>query len=439
MKRQDSERDTLHEARFTHDARRLGVTGDEVMVVPVVNASQNKGRDMGRVLVIQLARLGDLVQTVPAITALRTAHPDWVIHLLCPAQLAELGRLLPGVSHVVSWDGAAWHRRAASAEVEVRPEHLAEAGAGIRAISKDLYDRAFVLNQHPRAFIAGALLARESVGAVSGKPLSHKLSPWAEYIRRVATSKRSHRVHLADAFCGMCGLSPTNDIMPIQVPTTVLPTDLEPIGQSNGDWIGLLVGAGDQERLVPIGVWKRLIAECLELCPDSRIVLIGDQHEHERAQRIQEALAPLLLGRVWDTTGRLSLVQLAGLLARCRVVVGTDTGPLHLAAAVGTRVIGWYFARARVHETGPYGLNHWVWQAEAREMDRLTAVKPSRWPIAETIALLGDGAAASVEEWSLWRSYRDNLGAYYVESEHEPIEPCERAQIWRQLQPLSVS
>lgn len=392
-----------------------------------------------RALVIQLARLGDLVQTIPAITALKKSHPDWAIDLLCPAQLSVLGRLLPGISEVVTWDGAAWHRRAAGAEAEVRPEHIAEAGAGIRAISEDLYDRAFVLNQHPRAFIAGELLARESVGAVSGKPLSHKLSPWAEYIRSVAISNRSHRVHLADAFCGMCGLSPPNAIIPIQVPETVLPPDLEPIGQSDGDWIGLLVGAGDQERLVPIGVWERLIAECLEIRPGSRIMLIGDQHEQERAQHIQGALSPLLLGRMWDTTGRLSLVQLASLLARCRFVIGTDTGPLHLAAAIGTRVIGWYFARARVHETGPYGPNHWVWQAEAKEKDRMAAVKPSRWPITETITLLGDGAAASVEDWSLWRSYRDDLGAYYVESEHEPIEPCERAKIWRQLQPLSVS
>jgi len=392
-----------------------------------------------RVLVIQLARLGDLVQTIPAITAMKMSHSDWQIDLLCPTQLSVLGRLVPGISEVMPWDGAAWHRRAANAEAEVRAEHLAEAGAGIRAISEDLYDRACILNQHPRAFLAGALLARESVGAVSGKPLNHKLSPWAEYIRRVAISKRSHRVHLADAFCGMCGLSPPNDIRPIHLPPAVLPTDLEPIGQSDGDWIGLLVGAGDQERLVPIGVWERLIVECLSIRPASRVVLIGDQHEQERAHRIQGALSPLLLGRVWDTTGRFSLVQLANLLARCRVVVGTDTGPLHLAAAVGTRVIGWYFARARVHETGPYGPNHWVWQAETKEMDRMAAIKPTQWPIAETIALLGDAAAASVEDWSLWRSYRDDLGAYYVESDHEPTEPCERAQIWRQLQPLSVA
>lgn len=392
-----------------------------------------------RALLIQLARLGDLVQTIPAITALKEAHAEWIVDLLCPAHLEDIGRVLPGIATTVKWDGAAWRRRAASAKAGMRPEHIAEADAEIRAITEDLYDRAFVLNQHPRAVTAGALLARESFGAVSGSPLSHTLSPWAEYIKRVAISKQSHRVHLADAFCGMCGLSPPKRVMPIKLPWTALPIDLDPIGRSDGPWIGVLVGAGDQERLVPIGVWERVITECLESIPAGRIVLVGDRHEQERAQNIQGALSQLLLGRVWDTTGRLSLVQLASLLTRCQIVIGADTGPLHLAAAVGTRVIGWYFSRARVHETGPYGPNHWVWQAEVGERDRMAAVKPSRWPIAETIALLHDRPAATVKDWSLWRSYRDDLGAYYVEVGREPIEPLQREQVWRQLQPSSVS
>lgn len=392
-----------------------------------------------RVLLIQLARLGDLVQTIPVITALKEAHAEWTVDLLCPAHVAEIGRILPGISTTVPWDGAAWLRRAARAKTGVRPEHLAEADAEIRAITETLYDRAFVLNQHPRAVMAGALLARESFGAVNGSPLSRSVSPWAEYIRGVALSKQSYRVHLSDAFCGMCGLLPPKRIMPIPVPMTTLPADLEPIGQSKGDWIGLLAGAGDQERLVPIGVWERLIAEYLERVPAGRIVLVGDQREQERAQHIQGSLSPLLLGRVWDTTGRLSLVQLASLLTRCRIVIGADTGPLHLAAAVGTRVIAWYFSRAHVHETGPYGPDHWVWQAEAGERDRMAAVKPSRWPITETIALLTDGAVASVEDWSLWRSSRDDLGALYVEAGREPVEPHQREQVWRQLQPSSVS
>ncbi len=392
-----------------------------------------------RALVIQLARLGDLVQTIPAITALKESHADWDVDLLCPMTLAAIGQLLPGISAVVKWDGAAWHRRAASAEAEVCPEHTAAADAELRAMTEDLYDRAFVLNQHPRSILAGALLARENIGAITGGPLDQKLSPWALYIRSVATAKQSNRIHLADAFCGMCGMSPPKRIMPIQVPETALPIDLDRIGQSEGPWISLLIGAGDQERLVPVAAWERIITECLEIFPASRIVLVGDQQEQERAQYIQGSLPLSLLGRVWDTTGRLSLIQLASLLTRCHIVIGADTGPLHLAAAVGTRVIGWYFARARVHETGPYGPNHWVWQAEGREMDRMDAVRPSRWPITETIALLRGHSDATVADWSLWESYRDHWGTYYVEAGHEPIEPLQREQVWRQLQPSSVS
>ncbi len=388
---------------------------------------------------IQLARLGDLVQTIPAITALKESHVDWDVDLLCPAPLADIGQLLPGISAVVKWDGAAWHRRAASIEAEVGTGDIASADAEIRAMTEDSYDRAFVLNQHPRAILAGALLARENMGAITGGPLDQKLSPWALYIRSVATAKQTHRIHLADAFCGMCGMSPPTHVMPIRVPDTALPTDLDPIGQSEGPWIAVLVGAGDRERLVPIAAWERMITECLEMLPASRIVLVGDQQEQERAQCIQESLPPSLLGRVWDTAGRLSLIQLAGLLTRCQIVIGADTGPLHLAAAVGTRVIGWYFARAHVHETGPYGPNHWVWQAERGEMARMDAVQPSRWPITETVALLRGHSPATVTEWSLWESYRDHWGAYYVEVGQEPIEPLQREQVWRQLHPSSVS
>ncbi len=386
-----------------------------------------------RVLVIQLARLGDLVQTIPTITSLKESYPDWHVDLLCPASLEPIARLLPGISRVVKWDGTAWNQRAMKAETELRPEHLGEADAELRAVTHELYDCAFVLNQHVRAILAGALLAKKSIGTIVGGPLTEQLSPWATYVRAVASDRETNRIHLADAFCGMCGLVPPNRLMPIEVPSVSLPVDLDPIGQSEGPWIALLVGAGDQERLVPVTAWDRLVTDCLEAFPRSRVVLVGHEFEQERAMSMQEALPPSLMGRVWDTTGRLSLPQLAVLLTRCRVVIGADTGPLHLAAAAGTQVIGWYFARARVHETGPYGSNHWVWQAENGEQEK-GLIRPSRWPIEETIALLSGQAAISVENWSLWASHRDRWGAYYVEAGHEPSAPPQREQIWQGLQ-----
>lgn len=392
-----------------------------------------------RALLIQLARLGDLVQTIPAITALKDAHGDWAFDLLCPAHLAEIGKILPGITGVVPWDGATWSQRARLAEKECTPGHIAEADAALRMIVDEPYDRAFVLNQHPRAVLAGALLAQESIGAVVGGPLDQKRSPWATYVRAVAGERRENRIHLSDVFCGMCGVVPPRHMMPIQAPVGAMPLDLEPIGQSEGPWIGLLVGAGEQERLVPITAWTSLITDCLDHLHQSRIVLLGSGQEQERAHRIQAALPPSLLGRVWDTTGRLLLKELALGLTRCDVVIGADTGPLHLAAALGTTVIGWYFSRARVHETGPYGGNHWVWQAEggaAGPGDRLTM--PKVWPIDETIALLSNRSVIPNRDWSLWQSYRDRWGAYYVQAGHDPIAPSQREQVWQELHSTPV-
>lgn len=391
-----------------------------------------------RALLIQLARLGDLVQTIPAIAALTDAHADWTLDLLCPAHLEGVGRMLPGIATVVKWDGVAWNRRASLAEKEFRPEHVAEADADLYGIVNEPYDYAVVLNQHPRAILAGALLARKSIGAIAGGPLEQKLSPWATYVRAVASDRRENRIHLADAFCGMCGVPPPQHMKPVQISAAPLPSDLDAIGQSHTPWIGLLVGAGDEERVVPVSAWTRLIIACMDQLQRCRIVLLGSEHEQERAHSIQGSLPSSLLGRVWDTTGRLSLAELAQALTRCQVVIGSDTGPLHLAVAMGTKVIGWYFARARVHETGPYGLDHWVWQAEGGSGQVGETVTPQCWPIEGTIGLLSHHPVPAVPNWSLWNSHRDRWGAYYVEAGHNPVAPLQREQIWKDLHPTEV-
>lgn len=380
---------------------------------------------MPRALVIQLARLGDLLQSLPAITQLRARHPETQLDLLCPSHLAEVGRLLPGIEKVLEWDGAAWQRWAKAAQQDLRAEHLLEVDATLMALVPDRYDCAYVLNQHRRALVAGSLLAREVKGPCLHGPLGEVLTPWAAYLRNVAQQRVGQRVHLADAFCGLCGVSPSGAVVTLSPPSVRLPDDLEPIGKQGWPWIALIVGAGETERCVPTEVWRRWITSFIASMPQGRVVLVGT--ERERAAEIQASLAPSALGRIWDTTGRTSLSQLVAILARCHRVVGSDTGPLHLAAALGRPVIGWYFARARVHETGPYGFHHVVWQAE--ETTRGT------WPIDETIAAMhGQGHYAPIG-WSVWMSHCDTWGAYYSPVGQSAVPPREREALWHELEP----
>ncbi|MBI1865469.1 MAG: glycosyltransferase family 9 protein, partial [Nitrospirae bacterium] len=91
-----------------------------------------------------------------------------------------------------------------------------------------------------------------------------------------------------------------------------------------------------------------------------RVVLVGDESEADiSAQVFSEAG-----GSGIDLTGRTSLSVLAAVLARAGAVVGNNTGTLHLADAVGAKVVGLYHGPAWCHETSPVGSGQLVFQTE---------------------------------------------------------------------------
>lgn len=385
---------------------------------------------MSRLLVIQLARLGDLVQTMPMIASLRKQHPHDVIDLLCPEPLCDMGRLIPGIDRVIGWNGARWHRWAEQATQGVQTAQRHEMEQELAALCPQAYDRAYVLNQHARVMVAGALLAKDCIGPLAQGPLSEQLTPWAAYLRDIARTRRANRIHLSDAFCGMNGLLPPGRPPRCLAPLDPLSRHLAEIGHGGGPWVGLIVGAGDPARLVPVEVWRAWIAQFLSLIPRGRVVLCGQGTERDRAAEIQQPLPPSILGRIWDVTGRTSIPQLAQVLARCHRVIGSDTGPLHLAAAVGTPVIGWYFGRARVHETGPYGFDHQVWQAQSGDGG---ASAPIDWPVEPALDLLVNEAPRTQSRWVQWSSHTDSWGTYYSEAGECASPPHEREDVWHKL------
>jgi hypothetical protein len=63
-----------------------------------------------------------------------------------------------------------------------------------------------------------------------------------------------------------------------------------------------------------------------------------------------------------NMVGQTDVYQLAALLKECRLVLASDTGPMHLAVGVGTAVINISVGHVDFRETGPYGPGHWVVQ-----------------------------------------------------------------------------
>ena len=388
-----------------------------------------------RRLLIQLARLGDLVQSLPAFVSLATRYPHQSLDLLCPAVLADLARLFPEVGHVLKWNGTQWHTWAESFVGELQPSWLREVERHLMELTPEPYSIAYVLNHHPRAILAGALLATEVQGPNLRGPLDEALSPWASYLSHVAQTRGANRIHLSDTFCGLCGVTPPPVPPVLRLPSIVLPSDLAEIGTSVGQWIAVVVGAGGADRTIPVAVWIEWISTVLAYDSPCAVVLVGTKRDQTTAVAIQDGLSPMMAGRLWDATGRTTLPQLAAVLKRCHWAVGADTGPLHLAAAVGTSAMGFYFSRARVHETGPYGLGHWVWQSDH--------AVPEIWPIHASVKLIRESETASrqapVTGWSLWQSHHDEWGAIFHPVDDNDAQEDQRAAVWQQISEQSLS
>jgi ADP-heptose:LPS heptosyltransferase len=390
---------------------------------------QHDEEAVARRLLIQLARLGDLVQSLPTFASLTARYPHRSLDLLCPAPLADLARLFPEVGRVLQWNGAQWHVWAQSFVGEFQPSWLREVEQYLAELTTEPYKLAYVLNHHPRAILAGTLLATEVQGSNLRGPLDEELSPWASYLRHVAQTRGSNRIHLSDTFCGLCGVTPPPTPPVLILPSNDLPGELAEVGIPEGQWIAVVVGAGDADRSIPVAVWIEWISTVLANDSPCAVVLVGTERDQTTALAIQDGLPPMIAGRLWDATGRTTLPQLATLFKRCHWAVGADTGPLHLATAVGTSAMGFYFSRARVHETGPYGQGHWVWQADS--------ALPETWPIRPSVALLLDPSTAPRHEpvagWSLWQSQHDEWGAIFRPAVGRDPQDDQRAAIWHRL------
>lgn len=125
--------------------------------------------------------------------------------------------------------------------------------------------------------------------------------------------------------------------------------------------VALNLGASHPVNRWPVGYFAAL-AERLHTELGCGVLLVGGPQDRELADAVKTNIATPLV----DLVGRTTLLQLGAVLQRCPVAVSGDTGPMHLATAVGTRVIA-LFGASDPSRTGPVGEGHRVLQAAGVE------------------------------------------------------------------------
>jgi len=123
-------------------------------------------------------------------------------------------------------------------------------------------------------------------------------------------------------------------------------------GLENKKIIGMHPGAGGDFKQWPIENFGRLGRMLVEQ-NGFQILIFGSKEEREDCDRLKTQIGE---GAV-NLAGQTTLEELAACLSQCDLLITNDTGPMHLASAVGTRVIALFFSTHFV-ETGPYGAGH---------------------------------------------------------------------------------
>ena len=293
---------------------------------------------MRHVLVVRLDRLGDVLICGPAVRAV-AAHADRVTMLVSAAG-APAARLLPGVDAVLTWE-CPW---IAAPAPPVDPSGIETVVSEISALG---VDEALVLTSFHQSALPTALVLRLAgvprVAAISedypGDLLTGRLADPGdapEPVRMLAVAE-------AAGFPRPAG---DDGRLAVRIDAPAPPgTPAEP-------FVAVHPGADAPARAYPAERWRDVVAELTGA--GRTVVVTGTPAESALAASVAAAAAPP--GRAIDLAGRTDVAALAVLLRQAEVVVAANTGPAHLAAAVGTPVVSLFAPVVPASRWEPYGV-----------------------------------------------------------------------------------
>jgi heptosyltransferase I len=305
---------------------------------------------IGRLLIVRLSAMGDVIHTLPAVRALREAFPQvfigWLIEerwaeLLCAPGSPRRGRrsaLRPLVDEVHAVNLKAWGKSPFSISTLQR----------VATVWNDVRDTHYDTAVDLQGAMRSAVLARLSGARVVYGASEPRESPASLWYTRKAVAHGRHvieqNVSVAEALVGR----------PTKVPLAEFPCDARAEAQVEqrlaelgiGDFAILNPGAGWGAKRWPAERYGEAARKLADL--GLRSILNYGPGEEELAKAAETASAGM--GQAMSCT----ITELIALTRRARLFIGGDTGPLHLAAALRVPVVAIY-GPTDPARNGPYG------------------------------------------------------------------------------------
>jgi len=309
-------------------------------IVRAFDSLRRETRSPRRLLLIKLSAVGDIVLLLPSIRAVRERYPEARIEFLCTAVNYQAVTLSESLDHIQTFDPAAF----------IRSPYLLK--RFLTWLWSPPFDMVIDFDQWVRTTSLVTILsgARSRFGFESPGQWRH----WA-YRSPVPLQRGVHESENFRRLAVRAGARPFDPVPRLTLPETVQMKALR-LRQPGRPLVAMHPGCGStgRPREWPADHYVEL-ATRLHREWNSQILLTGGPSERELVQRI----ARQVKGEVWVQCGRLPLTWFAALLSSADVVVCGNTGALHIAAAVGTPVVGLH-GPTDPRKWGPLGDHHIV-------------------------------------------------------------------------------
>ena len=318
------------------------------------------------ICILRLSALGDATHVVPLVHTLRDAWPDVAITWIVGKVESRLVGDLPGVEFVAFDKRSGW--------------------VGARSVAAALRGRRFDVLLHCQVALRANLLStlvqadrRIGYDRARSKDL-HGL-----FVReRIAARRGEHALDAIGSFCEPLGLKQTRVRWDLPVPSA---EEEAACALLPGDEPTLLLNPCSSH---PLRNWRperyAAVADHAIARHGLRVAICGGRSELER--RTADAILGSMRRPAVDLVGRDTLKQFLALSRRAVALLTPDSGPMHMANAMGTPVIGLH-AASNPARSGPYSSREWCVDRYDAAARRFRGVAASALPWGARIEVPG--------------------------------------------------
>jgi ADP-heptose:LPS heptosyltransferase len=311
-----------------------------------------------RILALKLDHIGDFITAIPALTRLKERFPEAELSVLTARASLTLARMVPAIDRTIEFNF--FHARSGLGKQKIAEEEL-------RALEETLhpchFDIAVDLRRQP-----DTRYILQHTGAKWLAGYDHRAQfPWLDVAVEWEGDTRqvAKRAQVADTLLqlvetlalscdpGRAVLPETTTQQAARAAIAALPA-IAPLADQlfAGPFVCIHPGVGTPTRQWPPQHFAGLIDLLVER-EGARVVLLGGPDELETAEQVMELV--IHTGAVFSLVGKIGLQDLPNLLQACDLFVGNNSGPHHIAAALGVPTVGVHSGVVDAVEWGPLG------------------------------------------------------------------------------------